>query len=128
MSMLSDEALVKVEALKKIFNGSILVYTINNKKKREVKNKITAARSLWEQQAGDEDNELQLKRPKEESAVILAEVVMISDDVPEEFKGLLGEIVFINGLVGKTYWLSSNEVEELTWIDSSAIYGLVKNE
>lgn len=128
MSMLTDEALTKVEALKKIFNGSLLVYTVNNKKKREAKNKISAAKSLWEQQAGDEDNELQLKRPKEESAVVLAEVVMVADDTPEEFKKLIGEIVYINGLVGKTYWLSANEVEELTWIDSSAIYGLVRND
>ena len=128
MSMLSDDALARVEALEKIFNGSLLVYTVNNKKKREARNKISAAKSLWEQQSTDEENELQLKRPKEESAVILAEVVMVADDTPEEFKKLLGKIIYINGLVGKTYWLSSNEYEELTWIDSSAVYGLVRNE
>ena len=126
--MLSDDALARVEALEKIFNGSLLVYTVNNKKKREARNKISAAKSLWEQQSTDEENELQLKRPKEESAVILAEVVMVADDTPEEFKKLLGKIIYINGLVGKTYWLSSNEYEELTWIDSSAVYGLVRNE
>ena len=128
MSMLSDDALARVEALEKIFNGSLLVYTVNNKKKREARNKISAAKSLWEQQSTDEENELQLKRPKEESAVILAEVVMVADDTPEEFKKLLGKIIYINGLVGKTYWLSSNEYEELTWIDSSAVYGLVRND
>ena len=124
MSVLSPEAIKKVEALEKIFNGSLLVYTINNKKKRETKEKIRKSR-LWEQQAGDEPEEAQFKRPKEESAVIVAEIVMVSEDVPEEFKNLVGRTVFINGLVGKTYWLSANEYEELTWIDSSAVYGLV---
>ena len=123
MSKLSQEALEKVEVLEKIFNGSILVYTVNNKKKKEDREKIRRARSLWEQQTADD--EIQLKRPKEESAVILAEIVKIAEDVPEEFKNLVGRIVYVNGLVGKTYWLSADEIEELTWIDTSAIYGLV---
>ncbi len=123
MSKLSQEALEKVEVLEKIFNGSILVYTVNNKKKKEDREKIRRARSLWEQQTADD--EIQLKRPKEESAVVLAEIVKIAEDVPEEFKNLVGRIVYVNGLVGKTYWLSADEIEELTWIDTSAIYGLV---
>ena len=96
---------------------------MNNKKKKEARDKIRA-RSVWDQQL-NENGEEQFRRPKEESAVVPAEIVKVADDVPEEFKNLVGRTVYVNGLVGKTYWLSANEVEELTWIDTSAVYGLV---
>lgn len=123
MSRISEEALIRVETLEKIFNGSLLVYTMNNKKKKEARDKIRA-RSVWDQQL-NENGEEQFRRPKEESAVVPAEIVKVAEDVPEEFKNLVGRTVYVNGLVGKTYWLSANEVEELTWIDTSAVYGLV---
>lgn len=124
-SRLSEKAQEKLSLLEEIFNGSILVYTYNSKKKLEQKNRIRKADSLWNEQFDDEN---QFKKPKEESSVVIAQIVKLADDAPEKFKKLLGRTVWINGLVGKTYWLSSDEIEELTWIDSSAIYGLAFEE
>lgn len=123
-SHLSQEATIKVETLEKIFNGSILVYSINNKKKERAKEKFSKANMLWNQQTNEIDKD-SLKKPKEESAVTLAQIVMVADDAPDYLKELVGRSVWINSYVGKTFWLSKDEIEELTWIDETAIYGLI---
>lgn len=123
-SHLSQEATIKVETLEKIFNGSILVYSINNKKKERAKEKFSKANMLWDQQTNEIDKN-SLKKPKEESAVTLAQIVMVADDAPDYLKKLVGRSVWINSYVGKTFWLSKDEIEELTWIDETAIYGLI---
>ena len=123
-SHLSQEATIKVETLEKIFNGSILVYSINNKKKERAKEKFSKANMLWNQQTNEIDKD-SLKKPKEESAVTLAQIVMVADDAPDYLKELVGRSVWINSYVGKTFWLSKDEIEELTWIDETAIYGFI---
>lgn len=123
-SHLSQEATEKVETLEKIFNGSVLVYSINNKKKERAKEKFSKASSLWDQQTNEIDKN-SLKKPKEESSVTLAQIVMVADNAPEYLKSLIGRSVWINSYVGKTFWLSKDEIEELTWIDETAIYGLI---
>ena len=52
-SRLSEKALAKLEVIEEIFNGSILVYTYNNKKKLEQKNRIRKADTLWNEQFDD---------------------------------------------------------------------------
>lgn len=123
-SHLTFEASQKLDVLEKIFNGSILVYTINEEKKNRNIERFSKANALWEEKNGviDKNN---LKTPKEESAVALAQIVMIADDLDDEFKKLLGRSVMINSRVGKTYWLSKDGSQELTWIDKSAVYGLL---
>ena len=79
---------------------------------------------LWNQQTNEIDKD-SLKKPKEESAVTLAQIVMVADDAPDYLKELVGRSVWINSYVGKTFWLSKDEIEELTWIDETAIYGLI---
>lgn len=125
-SRLSQQAYDEACVLKEIFNGSILVYTKNNEKKLKAQNKIRSAKLLWDSQENGEEN--QFKKAKADSAVIIAQIVMVAKDAPEIFQKLVGRSVYINGLVGKTYWLSADESEELTWIDSSAVYGLTYEE
>ena len=118
---LSEEAKAKVEILENTLNGSILIYSRNLKKQEEQKNKVSISNSLW-----DNEPEVRKKDDKENSLAILAQIIMVADDAPEYYKNLIGRTVMVNGMVGKTYWLSSNKVEELTWIDPSAIFALVK--
>lgn len=118
---LSREAIEKVNVLENTLNGSILIYSRNLKKQEEQNNKVSVSRGLWETEP-----EVRRKDDKENSLAILAQIIMVADDAPEYYKNLIGRTVMVNGMVGKTYWLSSNKVEELTWIDPTAIFALVK--
>lgn len=118
---LSKEAKLKVDILENTLNGSILIYSRNLKKQEEQKNKVSISSSLW-----DNEPEVRKKDDKENSLAVLAQIIMVADDAPDYYKNLIGRTVMVNGMVGKTYWLSSDKVEELTWIDPTAIFALVK--
>lgn len=123
-SKLSAEATRQVELIDFIIGNSVLVYSLNEKRREENESKVVSASFEWDRKQRNLDMP-EVKKNKDETTAILAQVVIVSDDLPS-LKHLEGRFVKINSHVGKTYWLSQDKVEELTLIESSAIYSVLK--